>query len=46
MDGWLIGVNGLQSRRAPGNTCLSALMRAAPYRQNGTANLILTCENA
>src|SRR5262245_60747872 len=25
MDGWLIGVNGLQSRRAPGNTCLSAL---------------------
>ena len=25
MDGWLIGVPGLHSRRAPGNTCLSAL---------------------
>jgi ADP-ribosylglycohydrolase len=25
MDGWLIGVKGLHSRRAPGNTCLSAL---------------------
>jgi ADP-ribosylglycohydrolase len=24
-DGWLIGVKGLHSRRAPGNTCLSAL---------------------
>jgi ADP-ribosylglycohydrolase len=24
-DGWLIGVRGLHSRRAPGNTCLSAL---------------------
>src|SRR5262249_18366663 len=24
-DGWLIGVNGLYSRRAPGKTCLSAL---------------------
>lgn len=26
MDGWLIGVEGLHSRRAPGNTCLSALL--------------------
>src|SRR5262245_33898314 len=25
MDGWLIGVEGLHCRRAPGNTCLSAL---------------------
>jgi ADP-ribosylglycohydrolase len=25
MDGWLIGVKGLHSCRAPGNTCLSAL---------------------
>src|SRR5262245_44471693 len=25
MDGWLIGVKDLHSRRAPGNTCLSAL---------------------
>ena len=25
MDGWLIGVKGLHSRRAPGDTCLSAL---------------------
>lgn len=25
MDGWLIGVKALHSRRAPGNTCLSAL---------------------
>src|SRR5215510_3439728 len=25
MNGWLIGVKGLHSRRAPGNTCLSAL---------------------
>jgi ADP-ribosylglycohydrolase len=25
MDGWLIGVEGLHSSRAPGNTCLSAL---------------------
>src|SRR5262245_59333263 len=25
MDGWLIGVKSLHSRRAPGNTCLSAL---------------------
>jgi ADP-ribosylglycohydrolase len=25
VDGWLIGVEGLHSRRAPGNTCLSAL---------------------
>src|SRR5262249_37421461 len=25
MDGWLIGAPGLHSRRAPGNTCLSAL---------------------
>lgn len=25
MDDWLIGVKGLHSRRAPGNTCLSAL---------------------
>src|SRR5262245_45518314 len=25
MDGWLIGVESLHSRRAPGNTCLSAL---------------------
>lgn len=25
MDGWLIGVEGLHSNRAPGNTCLSAL---------------------
>ncbi len=25
MGGWLIGVKGLHSRRAPGNTCLSAL---------------------
>jgi ADP-ribosyl-[dinitrogen reductase] hydrolase len=24
-DGWLIGVDGLRARRAPGNTCLSAL---------------------
>ncbi|MBO0721383.1 MAG: ADP-ribosylglycohydrolase family protein, partial [Blastocatellia bacterium] len=24
-DGWLIGVSGLHSRRAPGNTCLAAL---------------------
>jgi ADP-ribosylglycohydrolase len=26
MDGWLIGVEGLHSSRAPGNTCLSALL--------------------
>jgi ADP-ribosylglycohydrolase len=25
MDGWLIGVESLRARRAPGNTCLSAL---------------------
>src|SRR5262245_49665760 len=25
MDGWLIGVEGLHARRAPGNTCLSAI---------------------
>jgi ADP-ribosylglycohydrolase len=24
-DGWLLGVRGLHSRRAPGNTCISAL---------------------
>ena len=28
MDGWLIGVDGLHARRAPGNTCLSALRGA------------------
>jgi ADP-ribosylglycohydrolase len=28
MDGWLIGVEGLHTRRAPGNTCLSALRGA------------------
>ncbi len=28
MDGWLIGVEGLHARRAPGNTCLSALRGA------------------
>jgi ADP-ribosylglycohydrolase len=27
-DGWLIGVRGLHHRRAPGNTCLSALADA------------------
>ncbi len=27
-DGWLIGVKGLHSRRAPGNSCLSALRKA------------------
>ena len=28
MDGWLIGVESLHARRAPGNTCLSALRGA------------------
>jgi ADP-ribosylglycohydrolase len=28
MDGWLIGVDGLHARRAPGTTCLSALRGA------------------
>ena len=28
MDGWLIGLEGLHARRAPGNTCLSALRGA------------------
>ena len=28
MDGWLIGIDGLHERRAPGNTCLSALRGA------------------
>jgi len=28
MDGWLIGVESLNARRAPGNTCLSALRGA------------------
>jgi ADP-ribosylglycohydrolase len=28
MDGWLIGVEALHARRAPGNTCLSALRGA------------------
>jgi ADP-ribosylglycohydrolase len=28
MDGWLIGIEGLHRRRAPGNTCLSALRGA------------------
>ncbi len=28
MDGWLVGVPALWSRRAPGNTCLSALRNA------------------
>jgi ADP-ribosylglycohydrolase len=26
-DGWLAGITGLRSRRAPGNTCLSSLAR-------------------
>ena len=29
-DGWLVGVPALHSRRAPGNTCLSALRASAP----------------
>tara|TARA_R110002126_G_scaffold289014_1_gene443395 strand:+ start:4624 stop:5880 length:1257 start_codon:yes stop_codon:yes gene_type:complete len=32
-DGWLIGVSQLWSRRAPGNTCLSALSQSAGYGQ-------------
>jgi len=28
MDGWLVSVKGLWNRRAPGNTCLSALREA------------------
>jgi len=30
LDGWLIGVDALWSRRAPGNTCLSALDAKEP----------------
>jgi ADP-ribosylglycohydrolase len=29
-DGWLVGVDALHARRAPGNTCLSALRAARP----------------
>lgn len=29
-DGWLVGVKALHSRRAPGNTCLSALRAPRP----------------
>src|SRR5882672_9464360 len=35
MDGWLIGVKGLHSRRAPGNTCLSALRGGGGGRGGG-----------
>lgn len=33
-DGWLIGVEGLHSQRAPGSTCLSALGRGKPVKSS------------
>ena len=33
MDGWLVGLEGLRSRRAPGNTCLSALRASRSFGQ-------------
>ena len=35
-DGWLVSIEGLHRRRAPGNTCLSAL-REGRYSDNGIA---------
>lgn len=36
LDGWLLAIEGLHRRRAPGNTCLSAL-REDSYSENGIA---------
>ena len=36
MDGWLIGIEGLHARRAPGNTCLSALRGARRWAQSSS----------
>src|ERR1039457_2054679 len=36
-DGWLLSVEGLHRRRAPGETCLSAL-REGTYAENGIVN--------
>jgi ADP-ribosylglycohydrolase len=38
LDGWLIEVPELHSRRAPGNTCLSALAGGIPGRLNEPIN--------
>jgi ADP-ribosyl-[dinitrogen reductase] hydrolase len=38
MDGWLITVPALWSRRAPGNTCLSALRKAEQLGKPATNN--------
>ena len=38
LDGWLVGVPELHSRRAPGNTCLSALLASRPGSTEEPAN--------
>jgi ADP-ribosylglycohydrolase len=37
-DGWLYGTTALHSRRAPGNTCLSALRAATGWGEPAVAN--------
>jgi ADP-ribosylglycohydrolase len=37
-DGWLYGKSALHSRRAPGNTCLSALRAATGWGEPAVAN--------
>ncbi|WP_287359347.1 ADP-ribosylglycohydrolase family protein [Mesorhizobium sp.] len=38
VDGWLIHEKRLWARRAPGNTCLSALRAGGPFRETAANN--------